>query len=183
MTTSPVVSIRIGNRLFRALPASSLPEGAQPLSPALAWATLQRTLLHPTDPAALAHLGQAISGHPVSPSPHIHLRPIQDAIRSGRWLLLPPVAESTLARAVPQQTESVSEQLRTATELKTWIEMEVVDEEGKPMSGQPFVLMLPDGKLREGTLDSRGRARFDGIDPGTCAFSLPSLDQQSWQRK
>ena len=30
--------------------------------------------------------------------------------------------------------------------------------------------------------DSRGRVRFDGIDPGTCVFSLVDLDEETWAK-
>jgi hypothetical protein len=42
--------------------------------------------------------------------------------------------------------------------------------------------MLPDGRIETGTLDSRGRVRFDGIDPGNCVFTLTDLDQETWAK-
>jgi hypothetical protein len=31
-------------------------------------------------------------------------------------------------------------------------------------------------------LDSEGRARVDGIDPGTCKVSFPDRDAKDWKK-
>jgi hypothetical protein len=66
---------------------------------------------------------------------------------------------------------------------KTWIEIELVDEEGNPVPGERYKITLPDGKtVSEGTLDANGRARVEGIDPGTCQISFPDLDKDAWEQ-
>src|SRR5215471_4991405 len=51
-----------------------------------------------------------------------------------------------------------------------WIEM--VDEEGKPVPSEKYEIELPDGRKKQGMLDSEGRARVDGIEnPGMCKVS------------
>jgi hypothetical protein len=65
-------------------------------------------------------------------------------------------------------------------EKKHWIEIELLDESGKPIAGEPYKVTLPDGStIADGTLDDKGRARVDNIDPGTCKVTFPNLDQDA----
>jgi type VI secretion system secreted protein VgrG len=67
---------------------------------------------------------------------------------------------------------------------KHWIEIELLDEAGKPVSGEPYKITLPDGTtVADGTLDDKGRARVDNIDPGTCKVTFPNLDKEAWEPK
>jgi type VI secretion system secreted protein VgrG len=66
---------------------------------------------------------------------------------------------------------------------KSWIEIEMVDEEDQPVVGEAYKITLPDGEtVAEGTLDDKGFARVDGIDPGTCKICFPRLDKDAWER-
>ncbi len=66
---------------------------------------------------------------------------------------------------------------------KTWIEIELVDEDGKPVPGEPYEVTLPDGtQVAKGTLDQNGFKRIEGIDPGTCKITFPRLDKDAWER-
>ena len=64
-----------------------------------------------------------------------------------------------------------------------WIEIELVDEDGNPVPGEQYSITLPDGSVASGTLDGQGKARVDGIDPGTCQVTFPNLDQSVWKPK
>jgi type VI secretion system secreted protein VgrG len=64
----------------------------------------------------------------------------------------------------------------------SWIEIELVDESGAPVPGAAYQVVLPDGSTAEGTLDEKGLARIDGIDPGNCQITFPDLDQDAWVR-
>jgi type VI secretion system secreted protein VgrG len=65
---------------------------------------------------------------------------------------------------------------------KSWIEIEMVDEEDQPVTGQRYEITLPDGEtVASGTLDHKGFARVDGIDPGTCQITFPDLDKDAWK--
>jgi hypothetical protein len=64
---------------------------------------------------------------------------------------------------------------------KHWIEIALVDENGDPVPGVSYEIKLPDGTLQTGNLDSRGLARIDGIDPGTCRVSFPDFDKGAWK--
>jgi type VI secretion system secreted protein VgrG len=67
---------------------------------------------------------------------------------------------------------------------KHWIEIELLDEAGKPVPGEPYKVTLPDGStVADGTLDGKGRARVDNIDPGSCKVTFPNLDKEAWEPK
>jgi type VI secretion system secreted protein VgrG len=67
---------------------------------------------------------------------------------------------------------------------KSWIAIELMDTAGKPVPGEAYRVTLPDGStVAEGTLDEKGRARVDNIDPGTCKVTFPRLDKKAWKPK
>lgn len=67
-------------------------------------------------------------------------------------------------------------------EKSGWIEVELVDETGRPVAGEAFLITLPDGRAAPGTLDEKGFARVDGFDPGMCKVTFPRLDADAWAR-
>lgn len=66
---------------------------------------------------------------------------------------------------------------------KTWFEVKLVDTEGKPVAGEAYKVTLPDGSVSEGTLDDKGMARIEGIDPGSCQVTFPNMDKSVWKPK
>lgn len=64
-------------------------------------------------------------------------------------------------------------------EPKTWIEIELVDTEGKPVPNERYWILLPDGSAREGRLNAEGRAYFGDLDPGECDVRFPDLDNDA----
>jgi hypothetical protein len=71
---------------------------------------------------------------------------------------------------------------QSSSPAKTWIEIVLVDETGKPVPGVKYQLKITDGSLREGTLGADGSVRVNGIDPGTCTVSFPQIDAREWSR-
>jgi type VI secretion system secreted protein VgrG len=68
-------------------------------------------------------------------------------------------------------------------EKKSWIEIEMVDEEDNPVPGEAYKVTLPDGEtVASGTLDDKGFARVEGIDPGSCKITFPELDKEAWEK-
>ncbi len=68
-------------------------------------------------------------------------------------------------------------------EKKAKIEIEVVNEDGKPVPGLGYRVTLPDGQtLAEGTLDEKGYAKITGLDPGNCKVTFPDLDKEAWTK-
>ena len=66
------------------------------------------------------------------------------------------------------------------TEL-TWIEIQLVDEQDRPVPSEQYSIELPDGSVRNGSLDAEGLARLDGLQPGTCKVTFPRLDGREWR--
>lgn len=65
---------------------------------------------------------------------------------------------------------------------KSWIEIEMVDEEDQPVPGEAYKITLPDGQtIAEGTLNDKGFTRVDGIEQGTCKITFPDLDKDAWE--
>ncbi|NLF29751.1 MAG: carboxypeptidase regulatory-like domain-containing protein [Planctomycetes bacterium] len=63
-----------------------------------------------------------------------------------------------------------------------WIEVELVDMDDRPVPGEAYEITLPDGEtVASGTLDEKGLARINGIEPGTCRISFPNLDEEAWE--
>lgn len=62
----------------------------------------------------------------------------------------------------------------------SWIAIELVDEEKNPVPGERYQITLADDSVVEGTLDDKGYARVEGIDPGNCKITFPELDQDAW---
>jgi uncharacterized protein (DUF2345 family) len=59
----------------------------------------------------------------------------------------------------------------------TWVEVELVDEAGKPAAGAPYEVVLADGEVCEGTLDGNGKARVESLVGGPCRVSFPELER------
>jgi type VI secretion system secreted protein VgrG len=66
---------------------------------------------------------------------------------------------------------------------KTWFEVKLEDKAGQPVAGEPYKVTLPDGSVSEGTLDDKGMARIEGIDPGSCHVTFPNMDKSVWKPK
>jgi hypothetical protein len=94
------------------------------------------------------------------------------------------VQVSAAPATTPQTTPLQDEQAAKATqetapqaEEQHWIEIELIDDAGKPVVGELYFVELPDGSSISGRTDGNGRARVDGVDPGTAKVSFPDLDK------
>ena len=62
-----------------------------------------------------------------------------------------------------------------------WLEIELVDGDGRPVPHARYRVTLPDGQVVEGYLDDRGRERLDPVEnPGDCHVAFPDFDNRSW---
>jgi hypothetical protein len=50
--------------------------------------------------------------------------------------------------------------------IKDYFEMELIGDDGKPVGGAKYRAILPDGTIKEGTLDSNGYAKLEKVPPG-----------------
>ncbi|HQU13045.1 MAG TPA: type VI secretion system tip protein VgrG [Thermodesulfobacteriota bacterium] len=81
--------------------------------------------------------------------------------------------------AKPTHKENVEDE---EEEEKSWVEIELVDEDGKPVPGERYRVETPDGKIAEGSLDEKGFARINRVKPGNCKVTFPKLDKDAWEK-
>lgn len=93
----------------------------------------------------------------------------------GAQKVKPFKAPAGAASATPEQG---SEETKKKT---SWIEIELVGEDEKPIPGENYRITLPDNSVDEGTLDEKGFARVEGFEPGACKITFPDLDQEAWE--
>lgn len=86
-------------------------------------------------------------------------------------------------RTTPLQDEEAAKAAKppASTEPEHWIEIELLDDDGKPVANERWFVELPDGSQKSGRTDGQGRARVDGVDPGTAKVSFPDLDKKLYQ--
>ena len=65
---------------------------------------------------------------------------------------------------------------------KTWIEYQLVDEDGISVPGAQYRVKTPDGSMIDGAFDGKGKARIPTIDPGNCKIWLLDVDGKEWKK-
>ncbi len=68
---------------------------------------------------------------------------------------------------------------RPPSDHEHWVEVVLVDGDGRGISGQRYTIVTPDGIERSGYTDSLGAARLDRIAPGDCTVVFPDLGGES----
>ncbi|MBZ4420680.1 carboxypeptidase-like regulatory domain-containing protein [Myxococcus sp. RHSTA-1-4] len=104
---------------------------------------------------------------------------LSEAFAHGELVALEVERPVLVPRPWPEPPRPEAEEAPPAE--MTWLAIELKDEEGKPVPYARYVVTLPDGGTREGTLNKNGYARVDGVNPGQCQVSFPELDGQSWR--
>jgi hypothetical protein len=64
--------------------------------------------------------------------------------------------------------------------VRSWIEFQLVDEDGNPVPNVKYRVKTPDGSSFDGALNDQGTVRFDNIDPGQCEITFPEIDARQW---
>jgi type VI secretion system secreted protein VgrG len=64
----------------------------------------------------------------------------------------------------------------------SWIEIELLDALGNPVAGETYRVKLSDGSVAEGTLNEKGLARLEPVEPGNCEVTFPNMDGRSWEK-
>ena len=72
--------------------------------------------------------------------------------------------------------------LNSSCSAKTWIGIQLKDNQGNPVPNEAYEIQLPDGRKVQGNLDSQGEAGVSDIDPGNCQIRFPNLDAKSWNK-
>jgi hypothetical protein len=65
---------------------------------------------------------------------------------------------------------------------KTWIEICLLDEHGRPVPSERYRLTFVGGRIFEGQLDGSGTARLEDIPPGAARVEFPGRRSQEWSR-
>lgn len=89
----------------------------------------------------------------------------------------PPAASQQTTPLQDEEAAKAQQEVAPAAEEQHWIEIELTDDEGQPVAGELYFVELPDGSSISGRTDGQGRARVDGVDPGTAKVSFPDLDK------
>jgi hypothetical protein len=61
----------------------------------------------------------------------------------------------------------------------TWIEIQIVDEDGKPLLGETYEFTKTDGAVAKGSTTAAA-LRAEQIPPGKCKLKLPDLHKNGW---
>ncbi|MCZ6678718.1 MAG: type VI secretion system tip protein TssI/VgrG, partial [Candidatus Poribacteria bacterium] len=111
--------------------------------------------------------------------------PVEAAILNAPWYEEPKgeSADREKGSASPPDDEQSTAQEQTEEEQKkTYIEIELLDEEDKPVTGERFWLKLPDGKIAQGRTDELGIAKVAGLkEEDGYKICFPDLDKDMWE--
>lgn len=151
-----------------------------PLSPALAPGLLRRWLADAVTRRALVEMAEGLSGRAEGrrwDEGDTHapmLDELSRAFERGDLVLfgVPAVAAPQLGQQPGRRPSS-----RPPPAKKAWIEIELLDDDGRPVATD-LVVTLPDGTRL--TPAFRGKIRLDEIDPGTCDIEFPKIDGREW---
>lgn len=78
----------------------------------------------------------------------------------------------TPRQAAAQQQQAEPEPEEEVEPKKTWITIQLEDEDGNPIANEKYKVVLPDGSVQEGKTSSAGKATFRDIDPGTAEITF-----------
>jgi hypothetical protein len=87
-----------------------------------------------------------------------------------------PSAQQTTPLEDEEAAQAAQESAPAADE-QHWIEIVLTDDQGNPVAGEAYFVELPDGSSISGRTDANGRARVEGVDPGTAKVSFPDMDK------
>lgn len=90
----------------------------------------------------------------------------------------------SLAGLPPEVLEQeVEKETSTGDEVETsWVEIQLVDEAGKPVCGERCRVMLSTGRTMRSVTDSDGMIRLENIPAGPCDVTFEELDQETWEK-
>lgn len=62
--------------------------------------------------------------------------------------------------------------------LQDWIEIELKDQDDRPVPDEEYILRLPDGEVRKGRLDANGRKKEEHLPPGRYDVEFPNISDE-----
>ncbi len=112
-------------------------------------------------------------------------RDLESAFKLGRLYLLRtrtgPMANLAAGQSAVQAPPAAKAPRPAPASEKTWIEIQLVDQNDHPVANQRYRLKITDNSYRDGTLPADGTVRVSGIDPGTCELTFLDLDGREWR--
>lgn len=169
-----------GDRVIVVLAREAGGSALVPLSAALAPGLLRRWLADPVTRRTLVEMAEGLSGRGFEQGweqGDMHVPMVDEMARAferGDLVLfgVPAVEAPQLGQQPGRRPSS-----RPPPAKKAWIEIELLDDDGRPVATE-LVVTLPDGTRL--TPAFRGKIRLDGIDPGTCDIEFPKIDGREW---
>ncbi|MCP4245801.1 MAG: type VI secretion system tip protein VgrG, partial [bacterium] len=64
----------------------------------------------------------------------------------------------------------------------SWVEVELLDDQGRPVPYERYRVVTPEGKIKEGSLNKDGVAHVALSKPGDCEITFPNIDKEGWSR-
>jgi hypothetical protein len=78
--------------------------------------------------------------------------------------------------AAPRNTGGAPQRRRALT----WVAIRLVGPDNLPVANERYRVVLADGSVADGQLDSSGEAWLEDVTPGDCQISFPNLDAREW---
>lgn len=169
-----------GDRVLVVRAGGAVDASFVPLSPALARGLLRKWLADPVARRKLLDVYETVTGRAEhQPWAHgdTHIPMLDDlagAFERGELILL-GVPDLPAPQLSPQPGDRPGG--RPQGQKRSWIEIELVDEEGRRVAAE-LVVTLPGGKKLRPAFS--GFLRIDDIDPGTCDIEFPGIDGREW---
>jgi hypothetical protein len=106
---------------------------------------------------------------------------LRAAARAGRVVVTraPVKARLVMLEAAPEEPLGPE----SSTDVTDWIEIKLVDPDGKPVPNVGYAITAADGSTSRGTLDARGFARVEGLEAGSCIVSFPDIDAREYKEE
>lgn len=86
-----------------------------------------------------------------------------------------------LTQNILQMQSAPKQPVAPPKEKKAWIEIVLLDMDGKPVPGIKYRITPPGGAAQEGFLNEFGQAGVYQIEPGNCKVTFPDLDKDAWE--
>jgi len=103
-----------------------------------------------------------------------------DVLKAKAEQVKTKVGKLSVAKFKPHKAPQTEEE---KVAKPSWIEIELRDDDGKPIPGEPYEVILPNGQVvAAGTLDEKGIARIEGIEPGQAEVHFPNQEDDQWRK-
>ncbi len=107
-------------------------------------------------------------------------------IRSDQATALGPAAPCQPAKKPPTNASGSGDGPKPKSvlildpEKDGWIGIELLDTKKRPVAHAEFIVTPPNHDPVKGNLDAFGKARIEGVDPGSCIIEFPKLHSQDF---